>query len=208
MSGIVLLAALGVPSPAQAADAPNSLRIEGDRLSAPIAVRDNLQHDLFNRLLHQVSWMWGNAGDPMKPNPATLGPKYLLTVYADDKPTQTYELYPQADGGPRAHRPAAQPQGTTGDAWFYVSISVPELLRAAGVPLAESRASGTGTALDYNDPAGYIPAAVSANTNPPFSLSRLVSAQRRAVLAWVGTALALLLLLAAAARLSHGRRQR
>jgi hypothetical protein len=204
LSGLTLLVALGVAAPAHAADAPTSLQIEGGDLSAPITVRDASQHDLFTRLLHQVSWMSGGAGDAMKPDPATLGSKYLLILYINDKPVQSYELYPQADGGPRAHRPTDQPQGKGGgEAWFYVSISIPELLRAAGVPLGTSTGGGTGAALDYDDPAGYVPASVSLNANPPFSLDRLVNAQRRPVLAWMGTAVAVLLLLAAAARRSR-----
>jgi hypothetical protein len=199
--GVALLVALGFGTPAQAADAPTALRIEGGNLSAPVSVRDAGQHDLFNRLLHQVSWMAGGKGDPMKPDPATLGPKYLITVYVDDKAIQTYDVYPQAAGGPRVHRPADQPQGRVGEAWFYVSISVPELMRAAGVPVGEQHSDGA--ALDYNDPAGYIPAAVRGSSRPAFSLDQLVNAQRRTVLAWIGTAVAVLLLLLAAARRSR-----
>jgi hypothetical protein len=199
--GAALLVALGLGTPAQAADVPTALRIEGGSLSEPVSLRDAGQHDLFNRLLHQVSWMAGGNGDPMKPDQATLGPKYLLTVYAGDKAVQRYDVYPQAGGGPRVHRPVDQPQGRVGEAWFYVSISVPELMRAAGVPIGDTHAGGA--TLDYNDPAGYIPAAVHSSDRPAFSLDQLVSAQRRTVLAWVGTAVALLLLLLAAARRSR-----
>jgi hypothetical protein len=199
--GVTLLVALGFGAPAQAADAPTALRIEGGALSAPVSVRDVGQHDLFNRLLHQVSWMASGSGNPMKPDAAALGPKYLLTVYIGDKAVQTYEVYPQATGGPRAHRPADQPQGRVGDAWFYVSISVPELMRAAGVPLGNTHADGA--ALDYDDPAGYIPAVVRRGTEAPFSLEQLISAQRRTVLLWMATAIGVLLLLLAAARRSR-----
>ncbi len=199
--GVALLVALGLGAPAQAADVPTALRIEGGGLSAPVSVRDAGQHDLFNRLLHQMSWMAGGSGDPMKPDQATLGPKYVLTVLVEDKAVQAYDVYPQATGGPRVHRPVDQPQGRVGEAWFYVSISVPELMRAAGVPIGDTHSDGA--TLDYNDPAGYIPAAVRGDNRPAFSLEDLVSGQRRTVLAWIGTALAVLLLLLAAARRSR-----
>jgi hypothetical protein len=199
--GVALLVALGFGTPAQAADVPTALRIDGGGLPAPVSVRDAGQHDLFNRLLHQVSWMAGGNGNPMKPDPAKLGPKYVLTVLVEDKAVQVYDVYPQAAGGPRVHRPAEQPQGRVGEAWFYVSISVPELMRAAGVPVGDTHTGGA--ALDYNDPAGYIPAAVRGGTRPAFSLEEVVNGQRRTVLAWIGTAVAVLLLLLAAARRSR-----
>jgi len=197
---VAVLAALGAATPAHAADEPTAISVEGPGLSAPVTVRAGNQADLFNRLLHQVGWMASRGGDPMKPDPATLGPRFLLTVWAGDKAVQRYELYPQAAGGPKAHRPADQPRGKTGDAWFYISISVPELLHAAGVPLVDPSAADP---LIYRDPAGYIPAAGNTDENRLVSIGDLVNAQRRTLALWVGTALLVLLLVLGAARLSH-----
>jgi hypothetical protein len=201
--GVAIVAMLGFAAPAWAADEPNSITIEGAGLAAPITVQDAAQGDLFSRLLHQVSWMAGRGGDPMKPDPAKLGPKYRLTVYADDKATQRYDLYPQAAGGPKAFRPADQPKGKGADAWFYVSLSVPELMHAAGVPLIDPGATDSSGALVYRDPAGYIPAATNVDGHPLFSLGDVLHTQRRTLALWAGSAFAILLLVVGAARLSR-----
>ncbi|OLB76554.1 MAG: hypothetical protein AUI14_18460 [Actinobacteria bacterium 13_2_20CM_2_71_6] len=201
--GAAVLAALGIAAPARASDGPNSVSISGPGLSAPITVRDSSQRDLFNRLLHQVGWMAGRGGDPIANDPAKLGAKYELTVYTDDKATQRYGLYPQAIGGPKAFRPADQPGGRSSDAWFYISMSVPELLHAAGVPLVDPNASGSPGALLYRDPAGYVPASVNSDTKPLFTIGDVLNSQRRTLLLWVGTAFGILLLVVAAARWSR-----
>lgn len=197
-AGVAVVAALGVAAPAYANDAPTAVAIAGPGLDEPIALRDTTRPDLFNRLLHQVNWMAGRGGDPMKPDPATLGPKYVLTVLSNDKPVQSYDLYPSATGGPKAFRPAGQPQGRTSEAWFYVSMSVPELLHAAGVPVTDG-ASG----LEFQDPAGYIPASVNTDRQPLLNLKQLVQAQRSTLLAWAAGALVVLGLVVAAARRSR-----
>jgi len=200
--GVAVLAMLGFATPASAADDPTLIMIEGDSLSTPVTLRDTTDGDLFSRLLHQVGWMAGRGGDPIKPDPAKLGPKYRLTVFSGDKPTQRYDLYPQAAGGPKAFRPADQPGGKGGDAWFYVSLSVPELLHAAGVPLVDPGDTDCSNTLAYRDPAGYIPAA-KADSHPLFSLGDVLHAQRRTLALWVGTAVVILLLVVGAARLSR-----
>jgi hypothetical protein len=197
-----VLAALGFATPAHAADPPTTITIEGDGLSGTLAIRQDSQRDVFNRLLHQVGWMATRAGDPMKPDPATLGPRYTLTVLAGDKPLQRYDLYPQASGGPKALRPADQPQGKTGDAWFYVSLSVPELLHAVGVPVVDpGDTDGAGT-LAYRDPAGYIPGGTTESRSL-VSFSDVLHAQQRTLAVWIGTALLVLLLVVGAARVSR-----
>jgi hypothetical protein len=196
--GVAVLAMLGFATPAMAADDPTSIAIEGDSLGSPVTVRDATESDLFARLLHQVGWMAGRGGDPMKPDPAKLGAKFRLTVFSGDRAMQRYDVYPQAAGGPKAFRPADQPLGKGADAWFYVSLSIPELMHAAGVPLD---ADGTG-ALAYRDPAGYIPAA-KADNRPLFSLGDVLNSQRRTLALWVGTAVVVLLLVVGAARLSR-----
>jgi hypothetical protein len=197
--GVAVLAVLGFATPALAADDPNIITIEGDSLGVPVTVRETTDPDLFSRLMHQVGWMAGRAGDPMKPDPAKLGPKYRLTVFSGDKATQRYDVYPQAAGGPKVFRPAAQPMGKSSDAWFYVSLSIPELLHAAGVPQADPAGSD---ALGYRDPAGYIPPG-KPDTHPLFSLGDVLNSQRRTLALWLGTAVVVLLLVVGAARLSR-----
>jgi hypothetical protein len=199
--GAAVTVVLGVADPARANDGPTAVAIAGPGLSAPIALHEDGEPELFKRLLHQVSWMAGRGGDPMQPDPATLGPKYVLTVLSNDKPVQTYEVYPRAQGGPKAFRPAAQPQGKVTEAWFYVSMSVPELLHAAGVPLTDRM----GVGLEYQDPAGYIPAATSTDIRPLSSLTQAVRTQRQTLVIWAGSALLVLALVVLAAR--HSRRR-
>jgi hypothetical protein len=199
--GIAILAALGVSAPAWAADEPNGLTVAGPGLSSPIALHASSDADLFNRLLHQLGWMAGAVGAPNAPDQATLGPKYDVTVFVGDKPVQAYEVYPAAKGGPKAFRPAAQPQGAGSAAWFYVSMSVPELMEAAGVPMANPAEVG----LEYQDPAGYIPAAVNSDDHPAFNLRQLINSQRRTLAAWAVSALVVLTLVVLAARFSRRR---
>ena len=100
------LAALSAPwlaTAAQAADPPNAISVKGPGLPQTLTVRASAQPDLFAALLRQVSWMAGQAGDPIQPDPTKLGPAYSLTVYIGTAAVQVYDLYPQAPGGPRAH---------------------------------------------------------------------------------------------------------
>jgi hypothetical protein len=201
--GVVGFAAFGLAPGVAAADAPNTITITGTGLSAPVTVPADKQSDLFNALMRQVSWMVGRAGDFFKPNQATLGPKFTLTVFTNGVAVQSYELYPAASGGPRAHRPAAQPHGKTTEAWFYAPVSLPVTLRAAGVAFADPSGRAGGSA--YEDPRD---APVSVAQSDPFSLAKEFGPARLALAGTAGTGLAVLLLLFAAARLSrrYGRR--
>jgi hypothetical protein len=198
-----VLAVLGPAGPARAADAPTTLTIDGGDLSAPVSLRGGEQSDLFDRLLHQVSWMDTRAGDQMTPDPAGLGPRYQMTLFAGTRPLHHYEVYPQATGGPKAHRPPDQPQGRTSEAWFYVSLSLPELMHAAGVPLTDGSRTEDAAGLVYRDPAGYVPATTADTGRPLLSLTDVLQAQRRTLLLWAGTAVAVLLLVLGAARVSR-----
>jgi len=80
-------------------------------------------------------------------------------------------------------------------------MSLPELLQAAGVPAADEIAIG----LQYQDPAGYVPAAVNTDNRPLVNLRQIVDGQRRTLLAWAGSALAVLALVILAARRSRRR---
>lgn len=137
---ITLLAAVtvvGPGSPLQAAPArPNAVTITGENLPEPLTVRAEDDPAIFTALLDQVSLLTGSNGRTTAPKKADLGPKYTLVVLVSDAAKQTYDLYPQAKGGPRAFRPAKQPDGRrTTAAWYFGRLSMSETLRVAGVPL-------------------------------------------------------------------------
>lgn len=203
--GTIAIGAFGLAPGVAAADSPTAITITGTGLSSPISVPAAGQPDLFNALLRQVSWMVGRTGDFFKPDQATLGPKYTLTVFTNGVAVQSYDLYPMASGGPRAHRPAAQPHGKSTEAWFYAPVSLPVTLRAAGLPLADPAASGQAGGGGYQDPRD-LPDSVAESD--PFNLGKEFGPARLAMAGTAATGLAVLLLLFAAARLSrrYGRR--
>ncbi|MDG4832461.1 hypothetical protein O7627_24585 [Solwaraspora sp. WMMD1047] len=141
---VTLLGAIGVwfgsPGTAQAAPkepkGPTTVTITGDDIGAPINVQAADAPELFAALLDQVSYLTG-AGQTTAPKKADLGPKYTVVLLTDDVAKQTYDLYPLANGGPRAHRPAKQPERKSTAAWFFGRLSMSETLRAAGAPLPE-----------------------------------------------------------------------
>jgi hypothetical protein len=196
---LAVLATPGLTPGAQAADPPTSITIKGTGLSQPLTVRAKDHLDLFNALLRQVSWMATQTGDPISPDPAKLGPAYTLTVFVGTTATQVYDMYPQAPGGPRAHRPAAQPQGKVAEAWFYASVAMPDTLSAAGVPLVKASASGPDSGLAYGDPVGYVPNAAT-DTAEAMSLGHALKGSERTLLLWLLTPFAVTLLLYLAAR--------
>lgn len=142
MSGALLLAVVApllAPSPALAAPArPDSITIEGEELDGAITVNAKTSPELFEVLLSQVNWLAATKGQTTSPKADKLGSKYTVVVRVGDQPKQTYDLYPLAAGGPRAFRPAKQPdKSKTTNAWFYGRLNMSETLRAAGVPLPE-----------------------------------------------------------------------
>ena len=146
-----VLAVVGVmtvlgPSAAHA-EGPDLITIAGDTLPEPIEVHVEDQPELFKVLHDEVNWLAGRPSQGGKPeDEETLGPKYEVIVHIDGKPRHRYNLYPLADGGPRAHRPEKQPgDRRTDSGWFYGRLSMPESLAAAGVPVfGETDTGGTG----------------------------------------------------------------
>nr|MDT0658717.1 hypothetical protein [Micromonospora sp. DSM 115978] len=138
---VMLLSAIGgwfgVTGPAHAAPkGPTTVTVTGTGIATPIDVHVEDSPELFAALLDQVSYLKG-AGQTTAPKEADLGPKYTVVVSEGDTAKQTYDLYPLANGGPRAHRPAKQPERKTTAAWFFGRLSMSETLRAAGAPLPE-----------------------------------------------------------------------
>lgn len=123
---------------------PNAISISGPGLEKALMLRASAQPEAFAAVLSEVGWLSSGSGMTKSPDAGKLGDKYTLTVLTGDKPTQRYELYPLAAGGPRVFRPAKQPgKHRTTAAWFYGRLSLPDSLRSAGVPLAGSASSVT-----------------------------------------------------------------
>lgn len=115
---------------------PGAISITGASLAEPLLIREETDPTLYAALLEQVSHLQG-SGQPMSPKAADLGPKYTVVVFSGDVAKRTYDLYPLAKGGPRAYRPAKQPERKTSAAWFFGRLSMSEALRTAGAPLPE-----------------------------------------------------------------------
>jgi hypothetical protein len=125
-------AALAAPkAPAK----PTSIQIKGNDIPGTLIVDPTDGARLFDTLLGEVNWMATAKPVTTAPKTDKLGPKYTLTVLVKAAPQQVYDLYPEAAGGPRAHRPAAQPGGRKTDGWFYGRLTMSETLRLSGVPL-------------------------------------------------------------------------
>jgi hypothetical protein len=191
-----------VPGVSWAAETANSITIVGAGISSPITVRSDAQRELFSAILRQVSWMAGRAGDFAKPNMNTLGPKYTITIFTNGVAAQVCDVYPQAAGGPRAHWPRTQPKGKTNEAWFYATVTLPSVLRAAGVPLPQPTASGQAGGIAYEDP-GYQPGDLTSTSS--FSLGKELGDARLALAATAGISVLVLLLLFGAAQISRRR---
>ena len=125
-------AALAAPKPPPK---PTSIQIKGKDIPGTLIVDPTDGARLFDTLLAEVNWMSTAKPLTTAPKPDKLGPKYTLTIFVKTAPQQFYDLYPEAAGGPRAHRPATQPGGHKTDGWFYGRLTMGETLRLSGVPL-------------------------------------------------------------------------
>ncbi|MEH0938715.1 hypothetical protein [Micromonospora psammae] len=138
----VAVLTVGLASPARAAaeraapkPPPAGVDITGVGLTEPLRLRAGNQPAQVVAVIDQVSW-FGRTGAAKGPKAADLGPKYTIVVLAGDKPRQTFDLYPLAKGGPRAYRPAKQPDSRkTTAGWFLGRLNMSETLRSVGVPL-------------------------------------------------------------------------
>ncbi|MFG1952634.1 hypothetical protein [Micromonospora sp. NPDC048830] len=142
------LMALGVSwaGPAQAAPKPPAgVDITGHQLAEPLRLRTATQPTEVVAVIDQVNWL-SRAGAAIGPKPDDLGPKYTVVVLAGETPTQTYDLYPLAVGGPRVYRPAKQPDPAyrAKAGWFLGRLNMSETLRTAGVPLERQLDTVTG----------------------------------------------------------------
>lgn len=189
---IYLMALLGVPVAmlvlsvgTAVAAGPTSVTVTGPGLSEPLTLDATGDPELFTDLLNEVTWLATRspnapAPDANKDDVRKLGPKYTVAVAVDGKPDQTYDLYPYAAGGPRVFRPAEQPhKRKTAAGWFYGRLSMPDTLRAAGVPLASP---------DTLEPAGgrgggeLVPPRAVTSSSSPYSIDEMLAQWQRSVL--------------------------
>ncbi|MFF5082474.1 hypothetical protein ACFY36_35970 [Actinoplanes sp. NPDC000266] len=119
----------------KAAAKPNVVQITGKDVDGKILVDQKTQKRLFDSLLSEVSWMASAKSQTTALKADKLGAKYTVTLLNNKQTLQTYDLFPMAAGGPRAHRLAKQPTGAKTEGWFYGRLTMPEALRVAGVPL-------------------------------------------------------------------------
>jgi hypothetical protein len=139
--GFALLGAATVvtgPAPALAADEElEHITVTGIDIAEELVIRAEERPELCASLYSEVDWLVGRKGDTREPeDPETLGAQYTLVVHIDGEPRHRFHLYPLAEGGPKAFRPAEQPgDRTVKEAWFHGRLSMPRTLGAAGVPL-------------------------------------------------------------------------
>ncbi len=134
--GAAMTLPLATASAGTMADPIKVIEITGEGIDTAIQLASDKDKARFNVVFSEVSWLAGQRSVTSSPAPDRLGPKYTLVILTDGKATDTYDLYPQAAGGPRAFRPDAQPDGRkVGAGWFYGRLSMPTTLINVGVPL-------------------------------------------------------------------------
>lgn len=121
-------------------------QLTGDNLPEMITISSVEQGRLYTSLAQQVEWLANQAaGNASAPEAGKAGTKITLVLTLNGQPKQAYDLYPQAPGGPRVFRPAAQPDGRkVTDAWFLGRLTMASTLHGAGVPLDDVTKVGTG----------------------------------------------------------------
>jgi hypothetical protein len=140
VTAVAVALSIGPGGPALAApksSAPTAVQLVGTDLpDGAVTVQKADQPRLFQSLYDEVSWLASAKPQTTAPAAKNLGPKYTISVLVKNAPTQAYDLYPTAVGGPRAHRMAKQPGNKkVTDGWFYGRLTMSEALRAAGAPL-------------------------------------------------------------------------
>lgn len=157
--GLIFLpsAAFAAPTPSASPPPVKSVQITGAGLANPITISSERDPARQEALRSELTFFANQGGTSQVPAPEKLGPKFTVVLSTDGKATEQYDLYPLADGGPRAYRPAEQPdKRQVGEAWFYGRISMPSALQTAGISLqglpAELGGGGGGAAAPTDAP--------------------------------------------------------
>ena len=134
-TGLGLAPAAAAPTPTPSPQPVKAVEIAGDTLANHIILFSDKHPQRHSVVRAEVEWLSGK-GTPAPAPSGDLGPKFTITLFHAGAPTDRYDLYPVAVGGPRVFRPADQPGRKAVEAWFYGRLSMPSSLLAAGVPLA------------------------------------------------------------------------
>jgi hypothetical protein len=175
--GVATVVAGPAPAFAVAQDELEQVTITGDGIPEELVVRAEDRPELCASLWSEVDWLVRRGGDAREPeDPETLGTEYIVVVHLDGEPRHQFHLYPLAEGGPKAYRPAEQPgDRSVREAWFHGRLSMPQTLTAAGVPL-------TGDPLPPNGGAGGGEPAPEASSEPPTSAFGFLEEWRQGML--------------------------
>lgn len=161
-AGLFAAALLLLAAPAHAAPTPapkpspspvvRTVTITGEQLLEPIVLRSDQREQAFAAMLAEVDWLAVRPATMKAPAAETLGPKLVVVVAVNGVDKQTYDIYPQAAGGPRVFRPAAQPdKRKVANGWFLGRFSMDTSLRSAGLSLGTpdpNEAGGIGGGLE------------------------------------------------------------
>jgi hypothetical protein len=161
--------------PAQ--DEVEQVTITGNGIPEELVVRAEERPELCASLWSEVDWLVSGSGDTREPeDPETLGTQYTMVIHVDGEARHRLHLYPLAQGGPKAFRPAEQPGDRTArEAWFNARLSMPQTLSAAGVPL-------TGSPLPPAGGGGGGQPAPDATEEPPTSAFGFIDEWRTGML--------------------------
>jgi hypothetical protein len=173
--GFLSLLTAPVAQAAPAAATPTSITIVGEGLASPLVLTAKDDPDRFEAMLSEVDYLASGPGVASSPKAETLGPKYTVTLDVNGAAKSQYDLYPLATGGPKAFRPAAQPdKRKTTAAWFYGRVRLPATMRSVGVPL--------GGGATYQPPAGGAGGgAVTRTKAAPADIGQVMGEWRRVV---------------------------
>lgn len=125
------------PSPSPSAPPVQFVEITGEGLEAAIVLSSERHPRRQSAMRDEVQWLAAEKVFAPPPGPdIDLGPKYTLVLLTMGEPTDRFDLFPLAPGGPRVFRPAQQPgDRKVAEGWFYGRLSMPTSLLGAGVPL-------------------------------------------------------------------------
>lgn len=124
------------PSPTPSPQPVKAVEISGEGLANPIILFSDKHPQRHSAMRSEVEWLIGK-GTPAPAPSGDQGPKFKVTLFTAGTPTEVFELFPVAPGGPRVFRPADQPgDRKIQSGWFFGRLSMPSTMLAAGVPLS------------------------------------------------------------------------
>lgn len=149
-------AVAAAPSPSPSPQIVKFVEISGEGLPSALMLSSDKHAQRQDAMRREVEWLAAKAPVTGPLPPEQLGPKYTVVLLTMGQPTDRFEVYPLALGGPRVFRPADQPGRQVAEGWFYGRLSLPTSLLSAGVPLEgvtpEPGVGGQGGGLPASQP--------------------------------------------------------